>query len=91
MFFLLVLGRRGSLGQDDEELSVLCVQLGLDGAGVEAPGDREHLEEACPLAAVDPALAGDLQLGHAVGPALAGDLQLPPGVVHDLQLLLPEP
>ena len=84
MFFLLVLGRCGSLGQDDEQLGALSVQLGLDGAGIAAPGDREHLEEACPLAAVDLALAGDLQLGHAVGLALAGDLQLPPGFVQDL-------
>ena len=89
MLFLLVLGRRRrrrrrSLGQDDEEPGALGVELGLDGAGVAAPRDREHLEEVCPLAAVDLALAGDLQLGHAVGLALAGDLQLPPGAVQDL-------
>lgn len=79
MLFLLVLGRRRRrfLGQDDKEPGALKIHLGLNGAGVVAPRDREHLEEACPLGAVDL--------------ALAADLQLPAGAVQDLQLLLPEP
>lgn len=93
---LPVLGRRRrrslGLGQDDGELGPLGVQPGPDGAGVAATGHRDHLEEARPPAAVGHALPGDLQPGRAVGLAPAGGLQLlPPGAVHDLQLLLPEP
>jgi hypothetical protein len=56
----------------------------MDGVGVKALGDREHLEEASPPAVVDLAHVCDLQPGHVVGLALAGDLQLLSGVVHDI-------
>ena len=56
----------------------------MDGVGVKALGDREHLEEASPPAVVDLAHVCDLQPGHVVGLALAGDLQILSGVVHDI-------